>query len=250
MSTGKAIRMNQIMAADGRSLIVALDHGIAGVSPLGSLREPVSIVSQVVEAGADAIITTPGIAGLCAPCLGRAGLILRIDAGPTALTGNWNEMQVALEIDEALRLGAAAVIMMGIAGAEGESQSLANLARVAARCSQWGVPLVAEMLPGGFAAGEVTIEQIAIAARLGAELGADLIKIRYQGPSDAFRTVIESCYRPVVILGGSKQSPEALEAEMQQALQCGAAGAAIGRNIWQHPNPAAMTRRLRETIHS
>jgi DhnA family fructose-bisphosphate aldolase class Ia len=105
------------------------------------------------------------------------------------------------------------------------------------------------MLPGGLTAGRLSVEEIAVAARTGVELGADLIKIRYQGPAAAYQAVIESCYRPLVILGGSKQPAEELLGEIGQALEAGASGAAVGRNIWQHPDPAEMTRKIRAVIH-
>jgi DhnA family fructose-bisphosphate aldolase class Ia len=105
------------------------------------------------------------------------------------------------------------------------------------------------MLPGGFAAKEVALEQLVVAARLGAELGVDIVKIRYAGPAEAFRQVVSACYCPVFVLGGSRQAPEQLLSEIGQALQAGAAGVAIGRNVWQHPDPEGMTRRIRETVH-
>lgn len=248
-SSNKAIRLNHIFAQDRKTVIAALDHGSAGIFPLAGLQDPEKLIPIVTANGADAIITSPGIARLCAGLFGRTGLILRIDGGPSAQTGEWERIQVVLSVEDALRLGADAVIMMGIVGAPGESETLANLWQVAAECHAWGVPLVAEMLPGGFLAKEVTIEQIAVAARLGAELGADLIKIRYQAPAQDYRYVIESCYRPLIILGGSKQPLDMLAQDVRAALDAGAAGVAVGRNIWQDADPGHVTGVLREAVH-
>ena len=247
--TTKQLRLNRIFGPDGYSLIAALDHGIAGLNPLVNLTFPRKLLPQLVSNGADAIITTPGIARSCADLFGRAGMILRIDGGPSALTGDWGKMEMIQEAEDALRLGADAIIVMGITGTPEEAHSLGNLGRLAARCDAWGLPLVAEILPGGFAAKTVTIEQMAISARLAAELGADVVKIRYQGPEEEFERVTSSCYVPVVILGGSKQEPDQLVAEIGQALKAGAHGAAVGRNIWQAEQPGEITARLAHTVH-
>ena len=250
MIQDKQIRLNHIFAGDGKTMIAALDHGIAGMSPLGHLEQPRMLLPEVVKNGADAVITTPGIARQCSDLFGRAGLILRIDGGPSALTGNWDEMEVLLTAEDALRLGADAVIMMGITGTAKEAQSLANLGRVAAVCNKWGLPLVAEMLPGGFSSKEVTIQQIQVSARLAAELGADIVKIKYQGPAEGFKAVTCSSYIPVVILGGSKQSPDQLIGEVKQALEAGARGVAVGRNIWQADHAGEMAALLAGVIHA
>ncbi len=151
-TSNKQIRLNRIFGTDGRTLVVAMDHGSAGIAPLGALHDPTRLIPDLIDNGADAILTSPGIARLCAHQLGRVGLILRIDGGPTSQTGEWERIQVVLSVEDALRLGADAVIMMGIVGAPGETETLTNLWKVAAACHTWGVPLIAEMLPGGFVA--------------------------------------------------------------------------------------------------
>jgi fructose-bisphosphate aldolase, class I len=249
-ASNKALRLNRIFASDHKTVVVAMDHGSAGIFPLEGLQDPQRLLPAVIENGADAILTSPGIARLCAHLFGRTGLILRIDGGPSTQTEEWERIRVVLSVEDALRLGADAVAMMGIVGAPGETETLSSLGQVAAACHSWGVPLVAEMLPGGFKAKEVSLEQIAVAARLGAELGADVIKIRYQGPPEKYREVINSCFRPLIILGGSKQPPEQLAREAGDALASGAAGVAIGRNVWQDPDPGAVTRLLKEMVHT
>lgn len=249
MTSYKSIRLNRIFKPDGKTVIAALDHGIAGITPLAHLELPRSLLPVVVQHGADAVITTPGIARQSSDLFAGAGLILRIDGGPSALTCDWGKMEMIRSIEDALRLGADAVIMMGITGTPEEAHSLANLGRIAARCQSWGMPLVAEMLPGGFSAKEVSFEQMMVSARLAAELGADMVKIRYQGPAEEFCTVVQACYVPIVVLGGSKQSPDQLLQEVQQALRAGASGVAVGRNIWQSDQPGEITSQLAKAVH-
>jgi len=150
--TNKQIRLNRIFKPDGKTVIAAMDHGIGGITPLAHLEFPRILLPELIQNGADAIITTPGIARLCSDLFAGAGLILRIDGGPSALTGDWGKMEIIRSVEDALQLGADAVIMMGITGTSEEAHSLATLGLVAARCEKWGTPLVAEMLPGGFSA--------------------------------------------------------------------------------------------------
>jgi DhnA family fructose-bisphosphate aldolase class Ia len=249
MSTGKTVRLNRLLRADGKTVIIALDHGIAGMSPLAALEHPGNLIPSLISAGADALLVTPGLARNFCHLFGRAGIILRIDCGPTALTGEWSETRPALSVEDAQRLGADAVAAMGIVGAPGESASLHALAQVASHCERCGMVLLAEMLPGGFSASQVSAEQVAVATRLGAEIGADLVKIRYSGSPDSFRKVTSASYRPVVVLGGSKQSEQQLLSATRDALEAGGKGVAVGRNVWQAADPAAITRSLVETVH-
>jgi len=249
MNTGKQVRLNRILGRDGRTVVAAIDHGIAGIAPLEHLASPGRLIPLLVDAGIDAVITTPGIASGFGPMCGRVGLIVRVDCGPTALTGEWDANRPALTVEDAIRLGADAVIAMGIVGAPGESASLHALAQLAAACERCGVILVGEMLPGGFTAADVAPAQVAAAARVGAELGADLIKIRYTGSVDSFRTVTANCYRPVIVLGGSRQSEDQLVATTRDAVAAGACGVAVGRNIWQAADPARVAASLVEAVH-
>ncbi len=249
MAAGREIRLNRIFARDGRTVIAALDHGIAGIAPLEGLQRPESLLPALIAAGVDAIIVAPGLVRGFAGLFGKAGLIVRVDCGPTAHTGQWCEARPALTAEDAVRLGADAVIAMGIVGTENEAASLQSLAALAAECERWGIALAAEMLPGGFAAKEVTPAQVASAARIGADLGADFVKVSYSGSIDSFREVVSNCYRPVVVLGGSKQPPKALVSTARDVVKAGAKGMAVGRNIWQSADPGGIAAALVEAIH-
>jgi DhnA family fructose-bisphosphate aldolase class Ia len=249
MSSGKTVRLGRLMRADKKTLIAALDHGISGLSPLEGLERPSNLISELAGAGMDAIIVTPGILLRFPELFGKIGIVVRVDCGSTAVTGEWSENQPVFSAEDAVRMGADAVIAMGIVGAEGEAASLRALAKLAGECDRWGVPLVAEMLPGGFAATQCSPKAICSAARLGAELGADLIKIRYSGSEESFRAVTRVCFRPVLVLGGSKQDPEELISSTRAAIAAGAAGVAVGRNIWQSREPVRIAARLAEAVH-
>jgi class I fructose-bisphosphate aldolase len=209
------------------------------------------VLDEVVAGGADAVLITPGLLKQFPRRLRSVGVILRVDGGSSQLRREPAEYRLLYSVEDALRLGADAVACMGFPGTPVESQTLANLATLAAPCQSWNVPLMAEMLPGGFANVEMhTTENIRLAARIGVELGADFIKTEFVGSVDDFKSVTESCYRPVLVLGGAKAKDErAFFTMIRTALDAGAAGVVVGRNVWSHPQPQAVVAALRGMIH-
>ncbi len=242
-------RMYRIFRATGRSLVVALDHGV-GMNVYPALADASHMIDDIVAGGPDAVLTTAGIIRRFTHELKSLGVILRVDGGNSELEGGAVEYRLMHSVEDALRLGADAIGCMGFPGAPLEAQSLGNLATLANQCQVWGVPLMAEMLPGGFANfGLRSAENIRLAARIGVELGADFIKTEFTGSAESFRQVTENCYRPVLVLGGSKMDERALFTMIKTALGSGAAGAVVGRNVWGHPKPQAIVSALNRLIH-
>src|SRR5271169_6883641 len=219
-------RLNRIFRRDGRALIVALDHGLTE-GPLRGIERPSEILGKIVAGGADAILTSYGIATRFAEDISSLGLILRLDVGGTKL-GTMGPGVQFFEVEDALRVGADAVAVSAFPGTPEERSTLQTLAAVIARAHTWGVPVMAEMQPGGFDAGPgfFTTENIAISARVAAELGADWLKVPY---AVDFQRVVHACYVPTVVLGGAKTNDQGLLLEsVWKAVQAGAAGIAIG----------------------
>ena len=245
----KNLHLRRIFAADGRTVIVAMDH-TAYFGPMAGLEHPGDVLQAVVEAGADAVLTTPGIAARFGDRLGRAGLILRADGGSSQRDPQPAGLRQIISVERALRLGADALVCMGMIGFPDESASLRVLTDLVDECSRWGLVVLAEMLVNGRDGNKPTAEDVAFAARVGADLGADIIKTNYIGPPNAYRAAIASCYVPLVVLGGEKADDDrAVLESVANALEAGAAGVAIGRNVWQHANPAGMTRALVALVH-
>jgi DhnA family fructose-bisphosphate aldolase class Ia len=244
-----AIRARRVFGSDGRSVIVALDHA-AFLGPLPGLDAPGELIASVAEAGADAVLTSYGVARAFGGCLGRMGLILRADGGSTTRNPRPADMRRAFSAAEALRLGADAVVCMGMVGFPEEASSLRVLTELVNDCAPWGLPVLAEMLAAGKNGGHATAADIGYAVRVGIELGADWIKTSYAGPAVDYAAALRGCYRPVVVLGGSKaDSDVALLESIAEAIDAGASGVAIGRNIWQHANPGGLTRALVALAH-
>ncbi len=240
-------RLNHIFHPDGRVFIAAFDHGLFS-GPAPGIEQPLAILEQIVAGGADAILTSYGIATHFAAAIAPLGLILRLDGGGTLLNNTGPGAQL-YTVEDALRLGADAVAISAFPGATNEEHSLQMLARTIAKAHAWGMPVMGEMVPGGFdSAPEFrTTESIALSARVAAELGADWVKIPY---ASDFERVTSTCFVPAVILGGTKKGAErAMLEDISQALQAGARGVAIGRNIFQADNPRAMTAAIAALIH-
>ncbi len=240
-------RINRIFRPDGRALIVAFDHGMLD-GPAPGMEQPGKTLEKIVAGGADAILTTYGTATRFAKEIAPLGLILRMDGGGTKL-GEMGPGSQFYTIEDAIRVGADAVAVSAFPGAPNEEESLATLAKVIGEAHEWGIPVMGEMVPGGFDSPDHmrTAESIAIAARVGAELGSNWMKIPY---AEGFEWVTSTCYVPAVILGGAKKGSERIMLEkIRAALDVGAKGVAVGRNIFQADDPQAMTAAVAALIH-
>jgi fructose-bisphosphate aldolase / 2-amino-3,7-dideoxy-D-threo-hept-6-ulosonate synthase len=239
MSSSKQLRLRRLFRRDGRMLLVAMDHA-AFMGPAPGLDLPTMM--QVVEAGADAIMTTFGTARRAsqnAAILGQAALVMSLDI---------NAVEPEEQVLNALRLGADSVKVLA---GSGDRAHWTAMYRYALVCERWGVPFQAEVIPGGFDQPDKhTPANIALVTRQAAEMGADYVKTLYTGDPDSMRLVVEGATVPVVILGGARApDDDALVRQVSEALSVGVAGIAFGRNIWSHADPAAVTRRLVEVVH-
>ena len=250
MNPGKALRMNSIFRkADGRSVIVAIDHGgIAG--PIQGILKPAPLIRACLEGGADAILTTRGFVKASIGEWDRPmSLILRLTGGFTTLGGRFEEEMISSP-ETALLYGAAAAAVTVKFGHEREGVFTRQASLAADACERWGLPLMIEAMANGKDAKPGDPEAIKLASRAAQEIGADMVKTYYTGDPDSFSQVVEGCPVPVVILGGEKMNSlkEVFEV-VYHAMQAGAAGVAIGRNIWQHPNPQAMVEAMAGLVH-
>jgi DhnA family fructose-bisphosphate aldolase class Ia len=238
----KAVRMRRLFKADGRTLLVAMDHaGFMGPATGLDLQT----MAAVVGAGADAVMTTYGTArhaSLEPEVLGQAALVLSLD-----VLAPEPEQQVL----SALRLGADSVKVLAVSG---DRAQWIGLERYALICDRWGVPFQAEVIPGGFdRPDQHTPQNIALVCRQAAEMGADYVKTLYTGDPETMRRVVEGATVPVIILGGARSAARddgCLVRQVGEALGVGVAGVAFGRNIWGHPDPAAITALLAGVVHA
>ena len=217
-------RMNNIFCSDGRAFLLALDH--AAMMPSPDLHDAGCVICEAVSGGADG---------------GISSLLKHM------------ERDVLYSAEDAVRVGADAMLCMGYPGSTDNEHSLKYLAKLCAAGEKFGLPIGAEMLPFGFEKHEGidtrSIDNIKFACRQGAELGADFIKTEFVGKDD-FIGVTESCFAPILVLGGSKaKSEEEIFLDIKSALEAGAKGIIMGRNIYRHSNIARFCEAISIVIH-
>lgn len=240
-------RLRRIFKDDGQALIVAFDHGLTE-GPVKGMEVPALALTRLVAGGADAILTSYGIATRFAAEIAKLGLIIRLDVGGTKL-GKMGPGSQYFQVEDALRIGADAVAVSAFPGTLEEKETMQTLAKVIMEAHKWGLPVMAEMQPGGFDAGPefCTPETISLSARIAAEFGADWVKVPY---TNQFQRVVQTCYVPAVMLGGVKVNDQRrLFETVWEAKQAGSAGVAIGRNIFQADDPGAIVKALAAILH-
>jgi fructose-bisphosphate aldolase/2-amino-3,7-dideoxy-D-threo-hept-6-ulosonate synthase len=247
MHQGKIRRLNRIFKEDNRTVIVPMDHGVT-IGPVRGLANMQKIVGQLLEGQVDSILVHKGIAKHVD--FGGAGLIIQL-SGASNLNPNPNNKVQVCSVQEAVRLGADGVSVHVNVGAPDEDKMLAKLGKVADECDVFGMPLLAMMYPRGpKIQNEHALDVVAHAARLGAELGADIIKTNYTGDVESFKVVVESCMVPVVIAGGPKAKTNLDILKItSEAIKAGGAGLSIGRNVFQCENPASIVKALSAIVH-
>lgn len=247
MEPGKKRRLKRIFRDDNRTVIVPMDHGVT-LGPVTGLVNMQEIINKLLQGGVDAVVLHRGIAKHVDT--GNAGLIIHL-SGITKLGPDPNNKVQVCSVEEAVRIGADAVSVHVNVGAEQEDKMLAKLGRVADDCDGYGVPLLAMMYPRGQKIqNQHAVDVVAHAARLGAELGADIIKTNYTGNAETFKEVVRSCYVPVIVAGGPKvETVREVLQMVHDSIKAGGAGLSIGRNVFQHKNPTKMVKALSAIVH-
>jgi predicted phospho-2-dehydro-3-deoxyheptonate aldolase len=248
---GKAIRLERIINRNSQNtVIVPMDHGVT-VGPIEGLTDMRATISQVVAGGANAILMHKGMVRAGHRGTGKdVGLIVHLSAG-TSLSPDPNAKELVCTVEEAVKMGADAVSIHTNIGAETDREMLRQFGQVSERCMFWQMPLVAMVYTRGpKIKNEYDLNNVKLAARVGAELGADIVKVVYTGSAESFIEVVKGCPVPVVIAGGPKmESDEDIFRMVEGALKAGAAGVSIGRNAFQHRTPEKMIRALCKIVH-
>ena len=243
---GKQIRLERIVNRNtGKTVIVPMDHGIS-VGPIDGLLDMKEIIQKVAEGGANATVIHKGLVSEGHREKGEdIGLILHLSAS-TSLSPYPNAKTLVCSVEEAVKLGADAVSIHVNLGNGGEKEMLNDFGKVSYEARTWGMPLLAMIYPRGEKIkDEYDVNVIKHAARLGDEMGADIVKVSYTGSTETFREVVAGCSVPVVIAGGEKMDSDMDILEMVKgAIDAGGAGVSIGRNVFQHKDPANMVRAI------
>lgn len=247
----KEMRLGKIFAEDGKAIVAALD-GFGFSMKTEGVDYTTKNLPKLIENGLDCALVTYGQATKYQKELSQITSVLRVDATTNVYDGSVPETEFYFGIEDALRLGCDGVVCMTFPGADGREQKThIELAKLAKAGNIWQLPVIAETLPFGY---PVTNEEsndakfIAAAARIGTELGADIIKTRFTGTKED-QWIVENADRPVLALGGPKTDTLSYFGFVKHCMDQGAKGVAVGRNITQDANPIGMVAGLNVIVH-
>jgi putative autoinducer-2 (AI-2) aldolase len=223
--------------------MLAVDHGYFQ-GPTRKLENPRRTIEPLLPY-ADAVMLTRGVLRTSIPSDTETPIVLRVSGGNSVIGTIPNE-EIVTSMKDAIRLNAAAVAFSIYVGTEYEHQTLVNLAKLVDEGNEYGIPVLA-VTAVGRELEKREARYLALCSRIAAELGASIVKTYY---CENFRKVVEGCPVPIVIAGGPK-----LESDLDvlqlvySAVDEGAAGVDMGRNIWQHDYPIAMIKAIRTIVH-
>jgi fructose-bisphosphate aldolase/2-amino-3,7-dideoxy-D-threo-hept-6-ulosonate synthase len=249
------MRLKRVIDPAGVSLICALDHGMTSPIFLEPLADIATRTAEAVAGGANVVMMSKGMIRVAAPAFSpTTSLALLLSASAVPERAQPEVVQIA-QVEEALRLGADAVVLFTALGGDAEAGMIRILAGVGRECAALGMPLIAEAeFPTTYAQVEELKEQYGFEylrrnVRLCAELGADIVKTNWPGDEDSFGRLVEAASGiPVVLAGGSRLEDRELLRRMEAAMAAGAIGCSVGRNIFMHRSPGAITRALSRVI--
>lgn len=245
MDWGMKNRLSRIIQPDtGRSVMLALDHGYF-LGPTHKLEVPRKTITPLIPY-ADTIMLTRGVLRTSVDPGSGANVVLRVSGGTSIIGPHLEDEGLTTSFEEAIRLNVAGVGLSVFIGTKFERQTLLNLAELANQGERYGVPVL------GITAVGKELEKrdsryLSLCCRICAELGAHIVKTYY---CEDFEKVTSSCPVPVVIAGGPKLETRLELFEMvHDAINKGATGVDMGRNIWQDDHPVAMIRAIRSIVH-
>jgi DhnA family fructose-bisphosphate aldolase class Ia len=263
MHPGKTVRLQKLWKHK-RSVLIPYDHANYS-GPVPGIEDTLRLTERIASTDADGILITPGVLKHVAPVVGDLGILLRIDGGFTKYTTEQRDFEELCPVEEAVRLGADAVITFTFLNTAAEAVSVKRLGRTAVEADHWGVPLVAEILPRSllndhfgtqmFAQKEGNpsdiFDETRTAVRIGAEVGADVVKTRYTGDIEQFREIVRAAGAKVIVAGGPLlgEGDEALLRLAADCVKADADGIIFGRNVWQHPKMEKLIAALCAIVH-
>jgi putative autoinducer-2 (AI-2) aldolase len=242
MDWGMKNRLARIIRSeDGRAVMLAVDHGYF-LGPTSGLEEPRRTIEPLLPY-ADSIMLTRGVLRTSVDPNANVPVVLRVSGGTSILKELSNE-EITVSIEDAVRLNVSAMALSIFVGSEFEKQTLVSLAKLVDEGERCGIPVLAVTAVGKDMARDA--RYLGLSCRIAAELGAHFVKTYY---CEDFAQVVESCPIPVIIAGG-KKTPELEALELTfNAVQGGAVGVDMGRNIFQSDSPVGMIRAVRAIVH-
>ncbi|WP_076792287.1 3-hydroxy-5-phosphonooxypentane-2,4-dione thiolase [Chlorobium sp. KB01] len=240
---GMKNRLSRVFRPDtGKTVMFAIDHGYFQGPTTGLERPDVNIVPLMPHA--DAIMLTRGILRTTVPPTLNKAIVMRCSGGPSILK-ELSDEELAVDIEDAIRMNVAAITLQVFIGGEFETRSVRNMTRLVDMGLRYGIPTMAVTAVGKDMVRDA--KYFRLACRISAELGAQIVKTYYV--PEEFETVVASCPVPIVMAGGKKISELEALTMCSHAIQEGAAGVDMGRNIFQSDAPLAMMKAVNKVVH-
>src|SRR5512135_1325669 len=241
MDWGIKNRLSRIIKPDGRTVMLAVDHGYF-LGPTSGLEDAGRTIAPLLPY-ADALMPTRGVLRSSVDASSETPIVLRVSGGNSILSELSNE-GITVAMEDAVRLNVSAVALSIYVGSPNERQTLLNLTRLVDEGHRYGIPVLAVTAVGKDMARDA--RYLALCCRIAAELGAHIVKTYY---CEGFERLVKTCPVPLVMAGGKKLPElEALELTYN-AIRRGAAGVDMGRNIFQSEDPVAMIQAVRSVVH-
>lgn len=243
MDWGMKNRFSKIIKPDdGRCVMLAVDHGYF-LGPTERLENPKETIRPLLN-HADSIMLTRGILRTSVPPESSVPIVLRVSGGSSIIGEDLSKETIVTSIEESIKLNASCLALSVFIGSKYESQTLSNLSKLVDNGEKYGIPVLAVTAVGKEMARDS--RYLGLACRIASELGAHIVKTYY---CKDFTKVVESCPIPIIIAGGKKTSErDALQLTFD-AINDGASGVDMGRNIWQSDYPVAMIKAIRSIVH-
>ena len=247
---GKEVRLHRILNPKSHNaIVVAMDHA-AVLGPIPGIVDPVETVKQLVSHKPETFFMPNGVVKRVYPYFVENDIPFLVSIDTCVEMGPEPDyFMLSDSVMHAVQLGASGVSMHVLVGAEKTSDMLRGLAKVAEDCDNLGMPLMAIMYHSGFD-NNCAVDHVKWAARIGSELGADIVKTYYTGSLESFTEVVESCPIPVMLSGGKlAKDPEDFLEVLKNVVDAGGRGCAVGRNLWQYKDPLAMLDAMKLIMH-
>lgn len=245
MDWGKQNRMASIIRPeDGRAVWLAVDHGYF-LGPTRRLEVPRDTITPLLPY-CDGLFVTRGVLRTSVDPGTETPVILRMSGGSSVVGKDLADEGITTTMKDAIRLNVAGVGLSIFVGSDFERQTIMNLATLVNEAEEYGIPVLA-VTAVGKELGKRDTKFLSLACRIGAEMGASVVKTYY---CENFEQVVNGCPVPIVIAGGPKLETEMDVFELTyDAIRQGAAGVDMGRNIWQNDHPVAMIKAVRAIVH-
>lgn len=245
MDWGMKNRIAKIIKPDtGRAVMLAVDHGYF-LGPISKLEDPGKTIKPLIPY-ADSLMLTRGVLRNCIDPAEDIPVVLRVSGGNSIVGSDLSNEDITVAFEDALRLNVSAVALSIYVGSENERRTITNLSKLVDQGERYGTPVLA-VTAVGKELEKRDARYLALCCRIAAEHGAHIVKTYY---CDDFEKVTSSCPAPIVVAGGPK-----LETDMDvlnlayNAINQGAVGVDMGRNIWQNDNPVGMIKAVKSIVH-